>query len=210
MEILVFAGLMILMIILAAALPMKIHLDSIRSNGKIDGCFSLGWLIFLTSFATRERRIEISIFGWRIYTFKQKDKTETLKQKSHQLNKTEKIKKTKKTLPTGVILDIARLVLRFIRDIFDIFTVKCLDIHVTFGLGDPAYTGIFTGYLYAIFGTIHSRPNIRWNSDFTRQVFDWNMKFEASLKPIMLLFPVAKLVGSKQFVRCLKGILYSH
>jgi hypothetical protein len=209
MEILVFVGLMILIIILAVASPVIIHLDSIRSNGKIDGRFSIGWLIFLTSFAIKERRIEISIFGRRIYRFKQKDKTETQNQKSHPLNKTGKIKKTKKTPPAGVILDIARLALRFIREIFDLFTVKCLDIHVTFGLGDPAYTGILIGYLYAIRGAIRSGHNIGWTADFTRKVLDWNMKFEASLKPIMLLFPLAKLATSKQFVVALKGFFFT-
>lgn len=207
MDILVFAGMIILIIILAAASPVIIHLDSVRSDGKIDGILSISWLIFLTSFAIKDRIIEISVFGRRICSFQEKEKTKTQTQKPHKLKKPGKIKEPKKMPPAGVILDMARLMLRFIKDILFLFKLKYIDIHVTFGLGDPAYTGILSGYLYAIRGAIQSGSNIRWSSDFTRHVFDWNLKLEASFRPIMLLFPLARLVTSRQFLRFMKGIL---
>jgi hypothetical protein len=202
MDILVFAGIIILIFILAAASPVTIYLDSVRSDGEINGSFSISWLIFFTSFAIKDRIFEISILGRRIHRFKQKEKPET--QKSE---KPMKIMKQKKMPSAGLILDAARLVLGFIRDILSLFKVKYLDLHVTFGLDNPAYTGILSGYLYAIRGAIQSGSNIRWTSDFTRYVFDWNLKLEAAFMPIMLLFPLARLVTSRQFLRFMKGIL---
>ncbi len=190
------AEIIIISAVLAVAVllfPITIQANSSRSDGKIDGIFSLSWIILNARFVLKDRRMEILVLGKRIVRL-------SSEKKKPQPEKPGKIP------PAGEILNAARPVLRLLKDIFHSFRIKYFNLHITFGLNDPAYTGILTGFLYAASSSFRTGRNIKWNTDFKRQVLEWNLDVKAAVTPIRLLPPLARFFTDRKILRSTKMI----
>ncbi|VVB96362.1 Uncharacterised protein [uncultured archaeon] len=196
------AVIIVIPVVMAAAIavillfPVTIFINSARSCGKIGGIFDISWAILRIRYLIEESQMEILISGKRIFRISQKNK---LRNNGDQ----------KKPLKKPHIRDIFNLsgpILRLFKDIVYTFRLKYFDLDVTFGLGDPAYTGIFTGFLHAIRGSLRTGNNIRWTADFTRPELEWNLKAKASVMPIRLLPPLTKFITDRHVLRTMKSI----
>ncbi len=200
MIIVVIISIIFVSILAMLLLPVTIYVNSIRSEGKIDGSVSISWIMFLLRYPVKDRQIEILAFGRRIVPMPRKEKP--LKQEG-----IKKIKKTKKTPPTGNIFSMIGPMLRLLKDLVYKIRIKYLDIDITFGLNDPAYTGMLTGFFHAFQGSSRIGKNVRWTPDFTGQVLEWNMKAKASVTPVRLLPPMARFVTNRQVLRSCKTFI---
>jgi len=174
--------------------PVNISFNSVRSEGTIDGSLGISWIIFLFIYSMKEKELKIHIFGRNI-------SRHTSPQRKPQAPEPErKTKKSGKMPPVKDFLDMTGPLLRLFKDFIYAFRIKYLDIEVTFGLKDPACTGIITGFLHAA-GLSHTGHNIRWTPDFTEQAFDWDVKGKAALIPVRLIPPVARFITNRQVLR---------
>jgi hypothetical protein len=192
----------ILVIIVAIALimllsPVTIYASSTRSGGKIDGDFSISWIIFMFRYAIKDRQMEVLAFGRRIIRTSHKRKPP----KPEKPKKPGKTKALRKMPLIGDIFNLGRPTLQLFKDLIYAFRLKYLDLDITYGLDDPAYTGILTGFMYAVSGFSLAGRNIRFASDFTRQVLDWNLQVKVSVIPIRIIPPLAGFVTNRNVLR---------
>jgi len=191
---------MIVLIIIIAALllavllfPLTIYVNSAGSQEKIDGVFSISWTMFMFRYRLKDRRTEFLIF--ERYTVHRSQRKKPLKPEE---------KKSRKIHPPRDIFNLAMPImpmLRLFKDLVSTFRLKYFDLDMTFGLRDPAYTGILTGFLHAVAGSLQIGRNIRWTADFTEPVLEWNLKAKAALTPVQILPPVARFIASRQVLR---------
>lgn len=190
---LIIAVLVLVLVLVILLFPVNISFNSVRSEGTIDGSLGVGWIIFLFIYSLKEKELKIRIFGRCIYCHISPEKT--------QVQETERErKKSRKMPPVRGFLNMTGPLLRLSKDFIYAFRIKYLDIEVTFGLNDPAYTGIITGFLHAI-GLSRTGHNIRWRADFTRQAFDWDVKGKTALIPVRLIPPAARFITNRQVLR---------
>ncbi|NJD76836.1 MAG: DUF2953 domain-containing protein [Candidatus Methanoperedens sp.] len=182
--------------LLLLLLPVTIYINSARSCGKLEGIFGISWAILRIRYLMEEKRIEILISGKRIFRISQKNK----------LRNTGGQKKPQKKLRIKNIFNLSGPVLRLLKDVVYTFKLKYFDMDVLFGLGDPAYTGIFTGFLHAIMGSLRIGNRIRWTADFTRSELEWKLKARASVIPIRLLPPLTRFIADRHVLRTIKTI----
>ncbi len=192
----------LLVIIVAIALimllsPFTIYANSTRSGGKIDGNFSISWIIFMFRYAIKERQMEVLAFGRRIIRTSYKKKPP----KPRKPKKQEKIRGLRRMLLIEDIFNLGRPTLQLFKNFLYAFRFKYFDLDIIYGLDDPAYTGILTGFLYAISGFSRKGNNIRFASDFTRQVLDWNLRIKVSITPIRIIPPLAGFVTNRNVLR---------
>jgi hypothetical protein len=192
----------LLVIIVAIALvmllsPLTIYANSTRSEGKVDGDFSISWIIFMFRYAIKERQMEVLAFGRRIIRTSYKKKPP----KPEKPKKQGKIRGLRRMLLIGDIFNLGRPTLQLFKNFLYAFRLKYLDIDITYGLDDPAYTGILTGVLYAVSDFSQTRNNLRFESDFTRQVLDWNLRVKVSVIPIRLIPPLAGFITNRDVLR---------
>lgn len=190
--VLVVIAALLLMVLL---FPVTIYISSARTGGKIDGSFDISWIVLQFRYALRNKQIEILFFGRHVTHISSKKKQPEAE------GKPEKKKRIRRMPPIGDILNLIVPALRLFIGLVRAFRLKYLDIYVTFGAGDPGYTGMLAGYLYAIQGSSRMGHNIRWSADFTRQILDWNMRAKISLIPVRMLPPVAGFVTSGRVLR---------
>lgn len=177
--------------------PVTIYANSTRSGGKIDGDFSISWIIFMFRYAIKDRQMEVLAFGRRIIRTSQKRKPP----KTEKPKKPGKIKALRRTLLIRNFFNLGRPTLQLFKDFVYAFRLKYLDIDITYGMDDPAFTGILTGFLYAVSGFSRTGRNIRFASDFTRQVLDWNLRIKVSVLPIRTIPPLAGFVTNRDVLR---------
>lgn len=193
----------IALLVLAILLfPVNISFNSVRSEGTIDGSLGLSWIIFLFIYSLKKKELKIHIFGRSISRHISPEKKPQVPEP-----KIER-KKSRKMPPVRDFLNMTGPMLRLFKDFIYAFRIKNLDIEVSFGLKDPAYTGIITGFLHAL-GLSRTGHNIRWTPNFTGQVFDWDVKGKADLIPVRLIPPVARFITNRQVLisgwRIIKG-----
>lgn len=193
------AIIIILSVIAVAMLlsPVTISINSARTEGKIDGFLSLGWIVFLLRYTLKDKTTEILVLGRRVAGSTHKKKPPGLKE----IEKSKKVKKSRPHLED--IFYLSRPILRLLKNIIYSLRIKYLDANITFGLEDPAYTGIMTGFLHSILFSLRAAHTINWNSDFTRQVLEWDMKAEADIKPIQILQHLTKFIANWQVLKFL-------
>jgi hypothetical protein len=192
----------ILAVIVAIALimllsPVTIYASSTRSGGKIDGDFSISWIIFMFRYAIKDRQMEVLAFGRRIIRTSHKRKPP----KPEKPKKPGKTKALRKMPLIGDIFNLGRPTLQLFKDLIYAFRLKYLDLDITYGLDDPACTGILTGFLYAVSGFSRTGNNIRFASDFTRQVLDWNLRVKVSVMPVRIISPLAGFLTNRNVLR---------
>ncbi len=173
---LIIVVLMLAVLMLAFAIllfPVNITFNSVRSEGTIDGSLGISWIIFLFIYSMKEKELKINILGRCISHHISPEKKRQVKKYKREIKRSRKM--TVGKMPHRDLLNMTRSLLRLFKDFIYAFRIKYLDIDATFGLNDPAYTGIITGFLHAI-GLSRTEYNIRWRTDFTRQTFDWDIK----------------------------------
>lgn len=192
-------GVIILILVFLALVmllsPVTISVNSTRVGGKIDGFFSMGWIIFLFRYELKDRQTDILVFGKLVSRLPHKEKPPTRVEKEKHIG-------IKKPMPHPEdILCLSGPVLRLIKELIYAFRLKYLDIDITFGLKDPAHTGIMTGILHSIFGCLRAGKNIRWTVDFTKPILEWDMKAKAAITPISILPPILRFITKRQVFR---------
>jgi hypothetical protein len=185
----------IALLVLAILLfPVNISFNSVRSGGTIDGSMGISWIIFLFVYSMKEKDLKIHIFGRSISRHISAEKKPQVPEPEIER------KKSRKMPPVKDFLKIMGPILRLLRDFIYAFRIKYLDIEVSFGLKDPAFTGIITGFLHAL-GLSRLGHNIRWTPDFTGQALDWDVKGKAALIPVRLIPPVARFITNRQVLK---------
>ena len=175
--------------------PVTISVNSTRVEGKIDGFFSMGWIIFMFRYALSGRQTDILVFGRKVARLQHKEKPSLPLE-------TEKQRGIKKQMPhLEDILSLSGPMLRLIKEIIYAFRLKYLDIDITFGLKEPAHTGIVTGILHSIFGYLRAGKNIRWTVDFTKPIMEWDMKAKVVIRPISVLLPIVRFITNRQVLK---------
>ncbi len=190
-------------VLMVLLFPATILVNSRRSQGKIDGSFSISWIIFHFRYALKEKQLEILILGRKIFhhIFSEKKPPEPgqVKQK--------KSKKPRRMPPVRDLSNMTQPVLRLFKDLFNAFRLRYFDVNITFGLSDPAYTGFFTGLMHAVRSSFGMGQNIRFEPDFTAKVMDWKFRAEASITLFGIVIPFVKFAASRQVLRlALKSI----
>jgi len=175
--------------------PVTISVNSKRVEGKIEGIFSVGWIIFLFSYALKDRQTEILVLGRKVARLPHKEKSPMHLEKENHRG----IKKPR--LHPEAFLYISGPVLRLIKELIYAFRLKYLDIDIIFGLKDPAHTGIITGILHSMSGYLRAGKNIRWTVDFTKPILEWDMKARVAITPISILPPVVRFITTRQVFR---------
>lgn len=149
----------------------------------------------------KDKETEILILGRQVVRLPHKEKS----LKSKDIKKSGSIKKSKKILHLGDFFNLSRPMLRLFRDLIYAFKLKNLNIDITIGFNDPAYTGILTGFLHSI--PVQAGHSIRWTADFTKSVLEWNLKAEAAITPIHILLHMTRFITNRQVLKLYKSFL---
>jgi len=181
-----------LMVLVILLFPIKISFNSVRSGGTIDGSLGISWIIFLFIYSMKEKELKIHIFGRSM-------SSHISPQRKPQVTERER-KKSGKMPPVKDFLNMTEPLLRLFKDFIYAFRIKYLDVDVSFGLKDPAYTGIITGFLHAL-GLSRLGHNIRWTPDFTGQALYWDVNGKVALIPVRLIPPIARFITNPQVLR---------
>ena len=171
-------------------LPVTISVNSTRSAGKIKGNIQLFWIIAGLVYAFEERQLEIRILNRRVIRHISVGEQEHVK-------KPVEIKKPRKIPQVKDILILAGPMLRLSRDVIRSFRLKYLDMDLRFGLSDPAFTGILTGFMHAV----RMGRNIRFAPDFTGEVLDWNLRAKASVTPFKIVVSLVKFASDRKVLK---------
>lgn len=192
---LVLVGFAVLIFIILL-FPLNISFSSTRSEGTIDGSLEIRWTIFLFIYSMKEKASKVHILGRIISRHIYHEKKLQIQKYKRKRKAFWKISIDK--ISSIDLLNTTKPLLRLFKDFIHIFKVKYLDIDITFGLEDPAYTGIITGFLHSV-GLSRTRHNIQWRADFTKQIFEWDLKGKIVLIPIRLIFPMIKFIMNWRF-----------
>lgn len=180
--------------------PVTISVNSSRAEGKIDGSFSFGWLIFLFRYGLVNRETEVHVLGRQLIRIPYKEKSIKIKE-IRKSKESKDIKKSGKVHSVRDTIHLSRPLLRLFKDLIYGFRLKYLDLDFKFGLKDPADTGILTGFLHSIPGALQAGHKIHWTVDFTKPVLEWDLKAKAAFTPIRVFPPVARFATNGQVLR---------
>ncbi len=175
--------------------PVTISVNSTRAGGQIDGFFSMGWIIFMFRYSLRDKQTDILVFGRKVARLPHKEKPPL----PVEAEKHRGIKKPMSHLED--ILSLSGPMLRLIKELVYSFRLKYLDIDITFGLKDPAHTGIIAGILHSIFGYLQAGKNISWTIDFTKPILEWDMKAKVAITPISILPSIVRFITNRQVLK---------
>lgn len=184
--------------VLALALllfPVTISFNSVRSGGKIDGSLGVSWIVFLFSYALKEKQLEIHIFGRSIYCHISPEK------KPPEMEPIKERKKSRKMPHDRDFLNMTGPMLRLFKDLVHAFRIKYFHIDITFGLSDPANTGILTGFMHAVRSSLKKEKDFKFTPDFTKQVLGWSLRYKASITPIKIVIPLVKFAANRKVLR---------
>jgi len=188
---------LVLVVLVVMLFPVTISFNSVRSGGAIYGNLGVNWIVFIFSYALKEKQLEIHIFGRSIF----RNKPSGYPEKKLPESKYERERKKSGKMPSvRDFLNMAGPLMQLFKDFIYAFRIKYLDVEVSFGLKDPACTGIITGFLHAA-GLSCTGHNIRWTPDFTGQIFDWDFKGKAALIPVRLIPPIVRCISNQQLLR---------
>lgn len=178
--------------------PVNISFNSVRSEGKIDGSLGVNWIIFLFRYALKEKQLEIHIFGRNIFRHISHGSPE---KKPLELEPKKKRKKSGKMPPVRELLNMTGPMLRLFKDLVHAFRIKYFHIDITYGLSDPANTGILTGFMHAVRCSLKKEKDFKFTPDFTKQVLGWSLRSKASITPIKIVIPLVKFAANRKVLR---------
>jgi hypothetical protein len=93
--------------------------------------------------------------------------------------------------------------LRLFSDILNGIKIRRLNSRITFGLADPADTGMLCGFIYALTGYIYSRCSycgFSINPVFTNSMIDFRGDAEIRLKIYSMIFPYIKFIFNRNTI----------
>lgn len=204
---LVITGIVVVIMIVLALLffPVTIDADSIKEDNKILGSLSISWLILHLRYSFENKQTEFLLFSRTIMRQQEKGKEKPVKpEKTEDLKK---IKKSKKIPPLECIINLVGPLLRLFQNLIKTIKFRYLDIDLTYGLEDPAHTGMLTGFFHAIVGASRTGHTIRFTPDFYGPVLDWRVKTSAAFTPIQTFAPVVMFIANRQVLRAGWGII---
>jgi len=193
------------MIIVVLLFPVTIRARSSGSEGIIDGSLSISWLILAIQYELKDS------ISWLILAiqYELKDKqTDILilgrtlihRQYKEKPPETKDIKKSVKSRSIPQVKNFTPLIgplMRLIRDLLSIFKFRHFELDTVYGLEDPAYTGMLTGYLHALSG----QHNISFRPDFTQPVLDWDLDLATAFTPIAIVPPITRFATNPRVLR---------
>ncbi len=170
--------------------PVTIRARTSGSEGIIDGSLSISWLILAIQYELKNKQTDILILGRTLIHRQHKEKTP----------ETKDIKKSVKSRSILQVQDFTPLIrplMRLIRDLLSIFKFRHFKLDTIYGLEDPAYTGMLTGYLHAL----PCQYNISFTPDFTQPVLDWDMDLATAFTPIAVVAPITRFATNPRVLR---------
>jgi hypothetical protein len=196
MALLEIAGILIITATALLLVPVNVNLESDRSAGNMHARFSISWLLFNIRYSVKDKQTEFLVLSRRIAS----------KQQTAQPETGDKPKKEKaKFVPSGRSIQIADVkslagpVLQLLRSVVQTIRFRYVQFDTTYGFHDPACTGMLTGYLHALQGSL--QHNISFTPDFTRIVLDWDLKLSSSITPFWVFPPIVKFAVHPQVLR---------
>ncbi len=180
----------IVLIVTVLLFPVTIRVRSSGSEGIIDGSLSISWLILAIQYELKNKQTDILILGRTLIHRQYKEKTP----------ETKDIKKSVKSRSIPSVQDFTPLIrplMRLIRDLLSIFKFRHFKLDTVYGLEDPAYTGMLTGYLHAL----PCQYNISFTPDFTQPVLDWDLDLATAFTPIAVVAPITRFATNPKVLR---------
>lgn len=181
-----------IVLLIAAVLlfPVTIRIRSFRSEGIIDGSFSISWLIFGMRYMLEGKQTEILILNRTLIRRQNEEKTpEDVDTKAPV--------KSRSNPPVKDFISLAGPAIRLIRELLSAVRLRHFELDTVYGLEDPATTGMLTGYLHAL-----TVPRIiSFTPDFTQPVLDWDLDLAASFTPIAAVPPIIRFATDLQVLR---------
>ena len=170
--------------------PVTIRARSSGSEGIIDGSLSISWLILAIQYELKNKQTDILILGRTLIHRQYKEKTPETKDIEKSV-KSRSIPQVKNFTP------LIRPLMRLIRDLLSIFKFRHFKLDTVYGLEDPAYTGMLTGYLHAL----PCQYNISFTPDFTQPVLDWDLDLATVFTPIAVIAPITRFATNPKVLR---------
>ena len=183
-------GIVILIIIVVLLFPVTIRARSSGSEGIIDGSLSISWLILAIQYELKDKQTDILILGRTLIHRQYKDEPPETKEIEKSV-KSRSIPQVKNFTP------VIRPIMRLIRDLLSIFKFRHFKLDTVYGLGDPASTGMLTGYLHAL----ACQYNISFTPDFTQPVLDWDLDLATAFTPIAVIPPITRFATNTRVLR---------
>ncbi len=183
-------GIVIVIIIVVLLFPVTIRARSSGPEGIIDGSLSISWLTLAIQYELKKKQTDILILGRTLIHQQYKEKKPGTKD----------IKKSVKSRSIPPVQDFTPMIgplMRLIRDLLSIFKFRHLKLDIIYGLEDPAYTGMLTGYIHALPG----QYNISFTPDFTQPVLDWDLDLATAFTPITVIVPITKFATNPRVLR---------
>ncbi len=90
---------------------------------------------------------------------------------------------------------------RFFSDLLNGIKIRRLDSYMTFGLSDPADTGVLCGFMHAIAGLVYSRCrycSFSINPVFMNPMMDFRGNMEIRVRIYSLIFPMLKFMFNRK------------
>ena len=142
------------------------------------------------------------------YKFKienEKSAKNEAKAKESKPKKTKKSKKKTRSIGISVWLrvlkNIKRPIIRFIGDVLGVVKFRKISCDLTYGLSDPADTGMLSGFFYALKGLFAKRCSIfdfSINPQFQDEIFDIDFLTSIRFRISYLLFAILRLVTNRK------------
>jgi len=170
--------------------PVTIRVRSSGSEGIIDGSLSISWLTLAIQYELKDKQTDILVLGRTLIHRQHKEKAP----------ETKDIKKSVKSRSIPPVQDFTPLIrplMRLVRDLPSIFKFRHFKLDTVYGLEDPAYTGMLTGYLHAL----PCQYNISFTPDFTQPVLDWDLDLATAFTPIAVVAPITRFATNPKVLR---------
>ena len=208
----IITGILIIAALALALLffPVTISAISNKEGKRIEGNFCISWLIFKIRHSLKDKQTDFFLLRYKVGIQKQKEK-----QKEEQTNESKEIKgstkkeKSQKIPPIEVIVNLVGPLLLLIRKLVAVPRFKYIDVDFTYGLDDPAISGILTGLLHSIKGASQIGNSIRFTPDFSHPLLNWDFKFLTTITLIRIFLPLAKFVSNIHVLKFGWGMIRS-
>ncbi|MCK4938053.1 MAG: DUF2953 domain-containing protein [Methanosarcinales archaeon] len=179
--------------------PVTISAISNKEGKRIEGNFCISWLIFKIRHSLKDKQTEFFLLRYKMGTQKHKKEQTNESTEIKELDEIKESTKKEKSLkspPIEVTVNLVGPLLLLIRKLVTIPRFKYVDVDITYGLDDPAISGILTGLLHSIKGASQIGNSVRFTPDFTHPLLNWDFKILTTITLIRAFFPLAKFVSN--------------
>lgn len=177
--------------------PVTFSASSNKYGTAIEGIFSVSWLILKVRYSWKDKRTDILFFNRTLHTLYHKEQTH----KDSTIIESKGSEKSRKSPPITYIANLRGPLLRLFRKLIHIPGFRYLDVDITYGLDDPALSGILTGFLHSVRSAFGMGQNFRFTPDFTRPMLNWNLMVCATITPIKVFPPMITFTTNKDVLR---------